>query len=85
MKERKAFVDSLPVSGAEKGTLRRRLLGPDVRGRVRAKTGHISGVSTLSGYVESKSGDLFTFSILVNGAGGGDALQDRICELLARH
>lgn len=85
MKERKAFVDSLPVSGAEKGTLRRRLLGPDVRGRVRAKTGHIAGVSTLSGYVESKSGDLFTFSILVNGAGGGDALQDRICEILSRH
>ena len=84
MKDHKAFVDSLPVNGAEKGTLRRRLLHPDVRGRVRAKTGHISGVSTLSGYVESRSGDTFTFSILVN-AGGGDALQDRICEILARY
>lgn len=85
MKDQKAFVDSLPVNGAEKGTLRRRLLAPDVRGRVRAKTGHIAGVSSLSGYVESKSGDLFTFSILVNGAGGGDTLQDRICEILARN
>lgn len=84
MREHKTFVESLPVNGAEKGTLRRRMLHPDLRGRVRAKTGHISGVSTLSGYVESKSGDTFTFSILVNGAAGGDALQDRICEILAR-
>ncbi|HEX7896271.1 MAG TPA: D-alanyl-D-alanine carboxypeptidase/D-alanyl-D-alanine-endopeptidase [Planctomycetota bacterium] len=84
MKDQKAFVDSLPVSGAEKGTLRRRMLGPDVRGRVRAKTGHLSGISTLSGYVDAKGGDTFTFSILVN-AGGGDALQDRICEILARN
>ena len=80
----KAFLDSLPVNGAEKGTLRRRMLAPDVRGRVRAKTGHLSGVSALSGYVDAKSGDTFTFSILVNGA-DGDTLQNRICEILARH
>lgn len=80
----KVFVDSLPVNGAEKGTLRRRLLAPDLRGRIRAKTGHISGVSALSGYVEAAGGDTFVFSILVNGAAGGDALQDRLCEILAR-
>jgi serine-type D-Ala-D-Ala carboxypeptidase/endopeptidase (penicillin-binding protein 4) len=85
MKEHKAFLDSLPVNGAEKGTLRRRMLAPDVRGRVHAKTGHLSGVTALSGYVDAKSGDTFTFSILVNAADGGDALQNRLCEILARH
>ncbi len=80
----KTFLDSLPVNGAPKGTLRRRLLAPDLRGRVRAKTGHVAGVSTLSGFVDAAGGDTFVFSILVNGAGGGDALQDRLCEILAR-
>jgi D-alanyl-D-alanine carboxypeptidase/D-alanyl-D-alanine-endopeptidase (penicillin-binding protein 4) len=80
----RVFLDSLPVNGAEKGTLRRRLLAPELRGRVRAKTGHVAGVSTLSGYVDAKNGDTFVFSILVNAPSGGDQLQDRICEILAR-
>lgn len=80
----KTFLDSLPVNGAPKGTLRRRLLAPDLRGRVRAKTGHVAGVSTLSGYVDAAGGDTFVFSILVNAPSGGDALQDRLCEILAR-
>ena len=80
----RVFLDSLPVNGAEKGTLRRRLLAPELRGRVRAKTGHIAGVSALSGYVDAKNGDTFVFSILVNAPSGGDALQDRLCEILAR-
>ena len=80
----KTFIDSLPVNGAEKGTLRRRLLAPDLRGRVRAKTGHVAGVSALSGYIDAAGGDTFVFSILVNAPGGGDALQDRLCEILAR-
>jgi serine-type D-Ala-D-Ala carboxypeptidase/endopeptidase (penicillin-binding protein 4) len=78
------FIDSLPVNGAEKGTLRRRLLAPDLRGRIRAKTGHVAGVSCLSGYIEARGGDTFVFSILVNAPSGGDALEDRLCEILAR-
>jgi D-alanyl-D-alanine carboxypeptidase/D-alanyl-D-alanine-endopeptidase (penicillin-binding protein 4) len=82
-----AFLESLPTNGAPQGTLRNRLTAPDLRGRVRAKTGHIAGVSTLSGYAESAGGDVFVFSILVNapeGTSGADRLQDRICELLLR-
>jgi D-alanyl-D-alanine carboxypeptidase/D-alanyl-D-alanine-endopeptidase (penicillin-binding protein 4) len=82
-----AFLESLPTNGAPRGTLRNRLTAPDLRGRVRAKTGHIAGVSTLSGYAESVGGDVFVFSILVNspeGTSGADRLQDRICELLVR-
>ncbi len=89
-KDGKVFIDSLPSNGAAKGTLRNRMTAADVRGRVRAKTGHISGVSALSGYAESLGGDTWIFSILVNledggPSGGADRLQDRICELLVRH
>ncbi len=89
-KHAKAFIDSLPSNGAEKGTLRRRLTAPDLKGRVRAKTGHISGVSSLSGYADSADGDTYVFSILVNASGGApaagaDRLQDRICEILVRN
>lgn len=82
------FRHSLAVNGASEGTLRRRMRAEDVKGRVRAKTGHIRGVSTLSGYAEGLGGDTYVFSILVNGSGyvgTADPLQDRICELLVRH
>ena len=81
---RAIFFDSLAVNGAKEGTLRRRMRAKDVAGKIHAKTGHIRGVSALSGYADSAGGDTFFFSILVNGA-GGDALQNAICELLVRH
>ncbi len=86
----KEFLDSLPAGGMPKTTLRNRLAAADLKGRVRAKTGHIAGVAALSGYAESLSGDTYVFSILVNGDPGAstaaaDRLQDRICELLVRH
>lgn len=89
-KQGKVFLDSLPVNGDRKGTLKNRMTAADVKGRIRAKTGHISGVSTLSGYVESAGGDTFVFSFLANAGeqgrlGPADAAQDRLCEILARH
>ncbi|MBI3857009.1 MAG: D-alanyl-D-alanine carboxypeptidase/D-alanyl-D-alanine-endopeptidase [Planctomycetes bacterium] len=89
-KQGKVFIDSLPSNGDKKGTLKNRLLAPDLKGRIRAKTGHIGGVSTLSGYVESAGGDTFVFSILSNAGeqvkmGLADQIEDRLCEILARH
>lgn len=86
----KEFYDSLPFNGMPKGTLRNRMTADDVRGRVHAKTGHIGGVASLSGYAESLSGDTYVFSILVNLPEAGstvpaDRLQDRIAELLVRY
>jgi D-alanyl-D-alanine carboxypeptidase/D-alanyl-D-alanine-endopeptidase (penicillin-binding protein 4) len=85
----KVFIDSLAVNGDPKGTLKHRLRAPDLKGRVRAKTGHIGGVSSLSGYVDSAGGDTYVFSILSNAGeqtkmGLADQMEDRICELLAR-
>ena len=59
------FLASLAVAGVD-GTIRNRFLGSDAVGLVRAKTGTLSGVSALSGYV-GDTGEIVIFSILVEG------------------
>jgi D-alanyl-D-alanine carboxypeptidase/D-alanyl-D-alanine-endopeptidase (penicillin-binding protein 4) len=58
------YLDSLAVMG-RKGTLEERLRGSAAEGRVRAKTGWIAGVSSLSGYAEPEGARPCAFSILV--------------------
>ncbi|MFK7913684.1 MAG: D-alanyl-D-alanine carboxypeptidase/D-alanyl-D-alanine-endopeptidase [Pseudomonadales bacterium] len=57
------FIDSLPHGGETGTTLVDRLAGVSVS----AKTGSLSKVRALSGYVTTRSGRQFAFSILVNG------------------
>lgn len=79
------FLRSLPYSGEEGLSWRRRLAEPPYRGNVFAKTGTLLGVSTLSGYVKARSGRVYAFSILCNrtrGAWEARALQDRIVRAL---
>jgi D-alanyl-D-alanine carboxypeptidase/D-alanyl-D-alanine-endopeptidase (penicillin-binding protein 4) len=78
-----AFARSLPESGVD-GTLKRRLGKPAYAGKVRAKTGHLSGVSALSGYLEA-GGKKIAFSILVNGFRGGSGRADRLQDAVCRH
>ncbi len=59
------WMDSLAIGGVD-GTLRNRLVHPNVRGRVRAKTGSLTGVAALAGYVTNRSGQGAVFSIVVN-------------------
>ena len=61
-----AWLDSLTIGGVD-GTLSGRFKGTSTRGNVRGKTGTIDQVSALSGYVTSKTGEKFVFSIIVNG------------------
>ncbi|MFJ5623046.1 D-alanyl-D-alanine carboxypeptidase/D-alanyl-D-alanine-endopeptidase [Peribacillus loiseleuriae] len=85
-----AFVHSLPVAGDSDrfigGTLRNRMKNTFAAGNVQAKTGTLTATSTLSGYVTTKSGERFIFSILFNNFVDGDSItkiQDDIVVLLA--
>lgn len=60
-----AFAAGMPQSG-ELGSLRRRFISTPLEGRVRAKTGSINRVNSLSGYVERENGQVITFSIQAN-------------------
>jgi D-alanyl-D-alanine carboxypeptidase/D-alanyl-D-alanine-endopeptidase (penicillin-binding protein 4) len=59
------FAAGLPQAGMV-GSLRNRFLGTPLAGRVRAKTGSISRVQSLSGYVELGGGKTLTFSVEAN-------------------
>lgn len=61
------FLGTLAVSGMD-GTLRNRMTAQPVRGVIFAKTGTLNGVSTLSGYMTTKSGKQLIFSIFANDA-----------------
>jgi D-alanyl-D-alanine carboxypeptidase/D-alanyl-D-alanine-endopeptidase (penicillin-binding protein 4) len=80
------LVESFPIAGVD-GTLGRRMGESIAENKVRAKTGTISGVSALSGYITSKSGKLLAFSILmqnfVNNTSTARGFQDEICKILA--
>lgn len=59
------FIAGMPQAG-NTGSLRRRFVGTPLEGRVRAKTGSISRVNTLSGYVERADGTVLVFSVQAN-------------------
>ncbi|MDZ4673737.1 MAG: D-alanyl-D-alanine carboxypeptidase/D-alanyl-D-alanine-endopeptidase, partial [Gemmatimonadota bacterium] len=60
-----AFAAGLPRSG-ERGSLRTRFVATPLEGHVRAKTGTIAGVNSLSGYIERPGQRPLIFSIVAN-------------------
>ena len=81
-----ALLESLPIAGVD-GTLKNRMKNTVAAGNVKAKTGTVKGVSTLSGYATASDGHRYVFSILVNGtlsSKNARALQDRLCEIICK-
>jgi D-alanyl-D-alanine carboxypeptidase/D-alanyl-D-alanine-endopeptidase (penicillin-binding protein 4) len=77
---------SLSVAG-KSGTLFDRMRRTAARGRCRAKTGTLTGVSNLAGYCNSRSGARTAFAFLMSGVDvfAAHRLQDRMATVLARY
>ncbi len=59
------FLQSLPIAGVD-GTLSRRMRGTAAENNVRAKTGYIGRVRSLSGYAVSRDRHTIAFSMMIN-------------------
>lgn len=85
-----SWYNALPVAGEPGiigGTLKDRMLNSAATGRAHAKTGTMTGVSALSGYLDSASGRRLIFSIISNNylvsSTRIKAVEDQLVELIA--
>lgn len=79
------FMNSLAQNGHE-GDLQKRLTDEPFLGKIKAKTGSMTGLSSLAGYLTTSKGDLLSFVIFVNGFSGPSQFyrdfQDQCCRIL---
>ncbi|MDR3628518.1 MAG: D-alanyl-D-alanine carboxypeptidase/D-alanyl-D-alanine-endopeptidase [Ignavibacteriaceae bacterium] len=84
----KILYKSFPVAGTD-GTLSNRMKDSPAQNRVNAKTGTLSGVSSLSGYITADNGHLLAFSIILQGFTGSAKetkdYEDKICSILSEY
>ena len=66
------FVTGLPIAGVD-GSLSTRMKGTPAENNVRAKTGTMSNIRTLAGYVTTRDGEHLAFVILINNFEGTSA------------
>ena len=80
------FITALPIAGVD-GTLKHRM--GNIARKVRAKTGTISGVISLAGYVTTADKETLAFVIMINGSRGFGwrykAIEDKIATALTRY
>jgi len=77
---------ALPIAGTD-GTIKSRMRGPFTNDNVRAKTGTLTGVSSLAGFCTAANGHHLAFSIINNGlrhTNNAHAFQDKVCTELCR-
>ncbi|MFG1704627.1 D-alanyl-D-alanine carboxypeptidase/D-alanyl-D-alanine-endopeptidase [Nonomuraea sp. M3C6] len=86
----KTWYDALPIAGNSQrfvgGTLRSRMPNTPAANNVHAKTGSLTGVTALSGYVTSAEGEPLVFSIMLNQylSGSPKDIEDKIAIRLAQ-
>jgi D-alanyl-D-alanine carboxypeptidase/D-alanyl-D-alanine-endopeptidase (penicillin-binding protein 4) len=78
-KLRGPFLAALPVGGQD-GTLGSRMRNTVLAGKVQAKTGTISNVRSLSGYLVTESGERLVFSMIANNFTATSAQVDAVVE-----
>lgn len=80
------FFNSLPIAGVD-GTLGKRMTNNRATNNVRAKTGFVGAVRSLSGYVTTGDNELVAFSIIANNftvpVKLAENIQDLVCLRLA--
>ena len=85
------YIAALPISGRD-GTLQRRFKRPDQQDLVRAKTGTMTGIVSLSGYASTANAHTLAFAIFINTlpgtkpaiAGQSRYLIDALCSYFLR-
>ncbi|MSO45842.1 MAG: D-alanyl-D-alanine carboxypeptidase/D-alanyl-D-alanine-endopeptidase [Acidobacteria bacterium] len=81
---RSPWMTGLPVAGRD-GTLAGRMRGTAAEDNARAKTGTMSNVRTLAGYVRTRDGETLAFAIMAeNFEGAGSAAVDAIDRMVVR-
>jgi D-alanyl-D-alanine carboxypeptidase/D-alanyl-D-alanine-endopeptidase (penicillin-binding protein 4) len=76
-----ALLPSLPIAAVD-GTLKSRMTKSPAAGNVKAKTGTVSGISSLAGYCTAPNGHYLAFSMINQGVSrmsDGRNLQDLLC------
>ena len=80
------FYESLPIAGID-GTLKNRMKKTPAYRNVRAKTGSVTGVSSLAGYAKASNGHQLAFVIInqnVMKLRKARAFQDKVCTILCQ-
>ena len=83
---REHLLPALPIAGVD-GTLQKRMAGTEAESNVRAKTGSVMGVSSLSGYLTTAGGHVLAFSIINQGISSyamARTFQDKVCQELCK-
>ena len=77
---------SLPVAG-EDGTLKKRMKDTPAQISVRAKTGTLTGISSLAGYAVATNNHVLAFAIINQGVMKNDQgrnFQDKVCTAMCK-
>ncbi len=79
---------ALPISGTD-GSLQYRMGTEHTKGKIYAKTGTMSGVSSLAGFIETKNHKILAFAIMFNNFPGSarkyEKVENQICSVLAEY
>jgi D-alanyl-D-alanine carboxypeptidase/D-alanyl-D-alanine-endopeptidase (penicillin-binding protein 4) len=77
----------LPVAGVD-GTLKTRMKKTAAERNVHAKTGSLSGISSLAGFCTAPNGHVLCFAIINQGVSrmsDGRQFQDQVCEAMCKY